>query len=224
VRPATYESASEAEILKTYFRGRASELENTTFTLLDPDGEQISRGGRSPSFVFQDAEDMAERMDEFSFVYEPTVHFKSRALPTVKDLRLGVNVAACDSLPLVVGVAKKDADVKRLRKELAEFAWSTGIPGRAHYVIVEDTKGLEDFDDFKKGGDLYVLQPDTYGRDAKVLGIAKVRDKDLVKTLTKALDAHSVPKKGDHREHVGRGRREGIDWESEIPVTDPGKR
>jgi hypothetical protein len=224
VRPATYESASEADILKTYFRGRSSELENTTFTLLGPDGEQITRGGRSPSFVYRDADEMAESMDEFAFVYEPTKHFKTRALPTVKDLRLGVNVAACDSLPLIVGVAKKDKDVKKLRERLAAFAWSAGIPGRAHYVIIEDTKGLADYDDFKQGSNIYVLQPDTFGQEAKVIGTAKVKDKTLAIKLTEALDAHSVAKKGDHRGHVGRGRRSGIGWETEIPVTDPGRR
>jgi hypothetical protein len=223
VRPATYESAGEAELLKTYFRGRSPELENTTFTLLDPDGEQITRGGRSPGFVWEDAAAMADALEEWAFVHEPSEAFAKRALPTVADLRLGLNVASCDGLPLVVGVAKDGKAVKALREQLASFAWSQGVPGRAHYVIVADTQGLAEFEDFAKGADAYVVQPDAFGRTGRVLGSAKRRDRTFAAKLLEAIGAND-PEAKDGRAHVARGRRAGIAWESKLPVTDPGKR
>ena len=55
MRPQTYESEAEAEVLSYVFAGRSG-LENTSFALLGPDGKKISRGARSPSMVYGSAE------------------------------------------------------------------------------------------------------------------------------------------------------------------------
>ena len=72
--------------------------------------------------------------------------------------------------------------------------------------------------------DVYVVQPDAYGQDGKVLGSAKRKDKTFDAKLTEAIAKNDPIVKQDHRGHVARGRRDGIGWETEIPVTDPGRR
>src|SRR5947207_2757941 len=106
-RLLTYESAEEGKFLESVFRGGSGQLENTVFTFLAPDGvTPLSRAGRSPNHLFRGSPDetvraMAQAMKEMSQKYagDSTV---ARQVPYLVDLRRGLNVAACDLLPLVV--------------------------------------------------------------------------------------------------------------------------
>ena len=115
MRPATYESQAEADALVELFSDREGRLRNTVFAMLTPDGRRaIGRTGRSPSFVFESAEDMAAGMREIASHYEPKkkLENEARALPTIANLRLALNVAACDALPVIVGTLGKKASEK----------------------------------------------------------------------------------------------------------------
>src|SRR5213593_3144251 len=118
MRLLTYESAEEAKVLTSLFVGRSGNLENTTFALLASDGAtKLARAGRSPAAAFRDAQDMASAMDEIvrrGAADRPA----PSALPLTKTVRLALDVAACDGLPLVVvrgdDAAKRSALIERL--------------------------------------------------------------------------------------------------------------
>src|SRR4051794_16153328 len=105
IRLATYESESEAKLLKSIFIGGSGELENTTFALLDPHGQRLLvRSGRSPDFAFWGSTDtpsreMATTMDQIAAYYK--VKGKGPApdapLPLNGNPRLALDVAACDN-------------------------------------------------------------------------------------------------------------------------------
>ncbi|MEZ4545987.1 MAG: hypothetical protein R3C24_19085 [Cyanobacteriota/Melainabacteria group bacterium] len=101
IRTMTYESAEEAKVLRSIW-GRG-DLQNTVFAILDPYGRPIVNGQRSPQRIFRDSADMASYMDQVA------AHYRSYGdptwLPVVDTVRLGLNVAACDSRPLVIVVA-----------------------------------------------------------------------------------------------------------------------
>ena len=221
VRPLTYESKDEAPFLESLFRTRTGDLENTVFVLLAPDGKKpLTRSGRSPDMVFGDAEnggvdEMVSTLDEVASRYEKAKN-GALALPVVKDLRRALDCAACDGLPLVVVE-------EALAKRLARLAWGEELIGRFTYVQVARLGKLVAIEGAEEGSQVLVVEPDTYGVQGTVLSQGKSFDDDeaLLKVLREGLTRHVKPEK-DQRRHVREGTRRGVDWESEIPVTDPG--
>src|SRR5438128_206280 len=130
IRLATYEDKDEAAYLVKVFPGRTGALENTIYTMLSPDARSyLTRSGRSPGFAFQDSSDMATQMHAFCAKYKPNA--VAQGLPTAKDFRVALNVAACDNMPLVVGVVdelNEKSDLQSAMKQrLAEMAWSKDL-------------------------------------------------------------------------------------------------
>lgn len=186
--------------------------------LLDPSGERaLSRGGRSPSMVFGDKDNFVAQLKKHAGSYEAKK--ADPGLPTVANLRLGINVAASDGLPLVAVVEKTGRDRKQLTDALAEVYQQEVLAGQAHFVVLEDDEALRTFDGFEQGRKLYVLQPDTFARNAKVITTFSAGEKKLAAKLQIALTSGRI-NKASRRDHVRQGRRAGISWKSAIPVTD----
>lgn len=207
VRLLTYENKEEAEFLETVFRGRQGTLENTVFTFFSPDAKkQLIRSGRTPKMVYggsgkSDIAEMVDQMSELAGKY-PAKKDVAREVPRMENLRLGLNTAACDGLPLVV--YREDVE-----KKLATQAWSDEFVGRFIYVRLAKSDDLSTIGDPK--GVLSVVQPGTFGLDGKVIAT----------TLEEGLKKFRAEKKDEGR-HISEGRRKGIDWKTPVPVTDPG--
>src|SRR5262245_24399716 len=89
VRLTTYENADEMAFMKDLFVGRSGEVENTTFTVLAPDGKrELLRTSRGPEHLFRDAADMATRLRKIATGYRATADVTT--LPLVSDVRLGL--------------------------------------------------------------------------------------------------------------------------------------
>jgi hypothetical protein len=225
VRPQTYEDQKEAELLLSLFSGRHGVLENTVFCVLAPDGERrLTRAGRSPMQQFDDADDLAGFLTETFARYEEDAR-PIDALPTHDGLALALNVASCDSLPLVVLRADDERGLARLRREVAPLAWAPEHIGRQHFVelIGDDAASVVDGLDIEDG--LSVVEAGPYGVTGKVVAHARpgASAKALAKALTAGRGEHAPADKG-RREHVRGARRDGITWDSELPVSDPGER
>lgn len=222
IRLATYESKEEAEVMKSYFVGRSGELENTMFAILSPDGKLISRAGRSPDAAFADAEAMAKGMKELAARYQAKKDAK-RELPVLKNVRLALDVAACDGRACVVSLAAGKEAAAKQEEALSAVAWSEGVAGKFVYASTADTRELETVKGVTKKSGFLVIEPDAYGLEGKVLAEidATATGKDLEAALLKANEKHVVPDK-DPNEHIREGHRLGVEWETEIPDTDPG--
>ena len=60
VRLTTYENQAETEFMRNLYRGPNGEIQNTTFTILSPDGKQaLIRPERSPRRHFRNAAALA---------------------------------------------------------------------------------------------------------------------------------------------------------------------
>jgi hypothetical protein len=205
VRLTTYENADEMAFLKDLFVGRSGEVENTTFTVLAPDGKrELLRTSRGPEHLFRDAADMAARLRKIAAGYGATAD--GTTLPLVSDVRLGLNVASADGLPLVVLLGEVD------EKAIAKLAWSADWRGRFVYAKAEKLEGV------KRASGLVVLGPEKFGRSGTVL--AQGPAGDAQKLYTAALKAWK-PAAKTFGGHVRDGRREGVFWETKAPVTDP---
>jgi hypothetical protein len=234
IRLLTYESAEEAKVLKSLFVGRSGQLENTTFALLASDGAtKLARAGRSPDFAFRGGEDrtgaqeMAAAMSEIAFRHERTETgtLDATALPLTKTVRLALDVAACDGLPLVVAFGDDAAKRAALAERLAGVSWRAPSLGRFVYAVAGSADELKPIDGSTSKSGVVVVQPDAFGASGKVLAQCGV-DADaeaLAKTLAAGLQRHVAQPK-DPRTHIDEGRRLGIRWQTVIPETDPGPR
>ena len=214
----TYESASEAEVLKSYWRPGAA-LENTVFALLDPDGNPLTRSSRSPSWFFRDSSEMARALVDVASHYRS--NGQQRDLPIVSTVRLGMSVAACDKLPLVIVISDRSQERQAMERALAPLSWSDYFVGKLTYTAgnSSETRNIKGVQISK--GYLFV-SPDEFGTTGKVVTqlYPSASQKDLQLAMRALIDRHH-PLQLDHREHIRWGREQGIYWETAIPVTDP---
>lgn len=220
VRMMTYESASEAQLLKTLWRPDAP-LENTVFAILDPDGRSIVRGGRSPQMVFRDADDMTTRMNEIARYYGSNGAAVPKDLPAVDTVRLAVDVAACDKRPLVIVVGQNDQERKQLAARLAPTAWSEQLVGKLVYTTGSGTD-LSIIKNANRSSGYIFVAPGLFGTDGTALMhlSASASSNDLAAASRQTIGMYH-PQVLSHHDHVRSGRQNGVQWQSAIPVSDP---
>jgi len=235
VRPQTYEDPEEAAFLKSTLGRRSGDLENTVFCVFAPDGqERLTRAGRSPQQQFADPAKFASFLESSFEPYAGDAEAITQ-LPLHDELALALNVASCDSVPLVVLTAESAQELARLEQRVAALAWTGGYVGRQHFVSqitapIEDDAAGEDApaaDQGARATDLElehgvtIVQAGPYGLTAQVLHHVppSADPAELAEALTHAYAAHD-PAQKERQEHVRNARRNGISWDSEIPVTD----
>lgn len=226
IRLTTYENAAEAKYLESICPTGSGQLENTVFTILAPDGKrQLSRATRSAGQAFDDASDMAQTMNRIAAWYRPKTTDRVPELPTVASVRLAIDVAACDSQPLIVVYGKSAAARKEMVAKLRPLAWSDDFRGRFVYVVAADSKDLRKIAGARGEDGVLVVQPDRFGLKGTVLKTspADASSDSLAKCLEEASARFSKRPESFHA-HVHEGRIEGVFWNTVIPVTDPMER
>jgi hypothetical protein len=224
VRLTTYEDKEESDFLKSFHVTRSGELENTVFALLAPDGNQrLVRASRSARQTFGDAGRMAEAMNRIAGTYpgrEPAPGTLPE-LPRVRNLRLAIDVAACDHQPLVVFFAPDATARRALEDRLARLAWAQEFLGRFVFVAAA-AEELSLIPGARLEAGVFVVQPDQFGLRGSVLRQigADVGPDELAKGLREGA-ALFRPEVTSFGEHVQAGHELGIFWETLLPVTDP---
>lgn len=219
IRTATYESAKEAEFLKTVFVDRSGNLQNTVTAILSPDGSTIlSRPGRSWDWAYREPAEMVTDMKRLAAKYPAKADVA--ALPAMADFRVSLNVAACDNLPLVVGVASTAEERTALDAKLRDAAWSADLIGRFAYAPSCEPAATVGAGLSLKPG-VYVVQPGKFGVTGTVLASldAAAPASEWTQPLLAALGKHKVFAKSS-KAQVDAGRALGIAWKTAIPVTD----
>lgn len=214
----TYESASEAEVLKSYWRPGAA-LENTLFVLLDPYGRPLTRGSREPSWQYRDAHEMALGLDDIARRYSG--RGENQNLPVVATVRLGLNVAAADKLPLAIVVSDRSQERQAMEKKLAPLSWRSELIGKVTYTSATRNE-LSALSGVSIARGYVFVAPNEFGTSGQVLAQlnADATAADLERALKQIIYQHR-PSNTEYREHIRMGMQEGIKWTSAIPVTDP---
>jgi hypothetical protein len=224
VRLTTYESKEEMAFLKSFEVTRSGEVENTVFCILAPDGKRrLSRAGRSTRRSFRDAADLAETMKRIAKDYPGAKKPGLPALPVVANVRLAVNVAACDNQPLAVVFAAKKDQRKTLEQRVAQLTADEKFVGRFIFAATSEARELKTVTGVPANGGLLVIQADRYGTKGKVLAHAPPDSdlEDLSRTLQRGADRHEPVVDKTFRSHVREGQQLGVFWETLVPVTDP---
>ena len=247
IRLATYENQDEVDFMKRLYGSYTGEIANTMFALLSPDGKaRLSEADRSPAQVFGGviqrrasqpgaaeqnkaaAARMVESMEVISLAYpgKEGAAGGPQALPYLGDLRMAVNVAACDNQPLLVVYAEKLGELARLEKALQPIAWSKEIIGRTLYVPASDAA---EYTRYIKGGKplagYALVAPEPYGRHATpLLAIdGETKPESVRQQLIAALALYNPPPK-DFEKHEAEGLKAGIQWKPKTPITDRSRR
>ena len=225
IRLATYEDQAEADFMKSLYVGRSGELENTTFAILSPDGKRkLTAAGRAPFHAYRGSHGMATGMNKIAANYKGVKETlgTDTQLPLLKNLDLALNVASADRLPLIVAVAKSKERLDVLTKKLLPLAWNDSFAGQFAYASVLDAKELKPVTGIRDDEGIYVVEPGQFGLSGKVLAqfdASATRDK-MHSQLQQVIAGFPRNHK-DHDSHVRLGIQLGIDWESQIPETDP---
>lgn len=214
----TYEDASEVEVLKSYWRPGAP-LENTVFVLLDPSGRPLARGAREPGMYFRSASDMASALNQIASHYQPTGYMHN--LPEVSTVRLGMNVAACDKLPLAIVVADNAQERQALERNLAPLSWSGDFIGKLTYTA-GSRNDLNNIRGTRISHGYLFVSPDEFGTSATVIAqlLPNASTADLKSAMQATIERHH-PTQMEYHEHINVGRQEGIHWTPATPITDP---
>jgi hypothetical protein len=226
IRLATYENAEESALLKSLARTRSGELENSVFTILAPDGKrQLARAGRSPKQLFSNAQKMAETMNRIAREYPPRDSVSPPALPLAANVRLGLDIAACDNQPLVVLFAPDAKARQALEERVRPYAWNERFLGHFVYASSGDPKDLSAIEGVQPGSAILIIQPDRFGQKGKVLrqASAAALRAELVQCLQEGADQHR-PSDKSFALHVREGHLQGVFWDTALPVTDPEER
>ena len=225
IRTATYEDKREAGFLKwAFLRSPAADLRNFGFCILSPDGKrQLRRSLRGPNYVYENSAAMAADLELIArqFSRKATKSESDRAVPRMKSVRLGINVASCDGLPSVVVFGKDKKEVDQLNSKLSGVIWDEALAGK--FIYASTTK----FDDLKvvvgatrKTG-ILVIEPDIYGTRGRLIKMidASVSKQDLKRGLVDAANTF-IRRSKSHGLHVRNGRRDGKIWKTEVAVPD----
>ena len=225
IRLATYEDQSEAEFLESIYVGRSGQLENTTFAILAPDGKRkLTAAGRAPFHAFRGATSMSDAMQRIAAEYAGAENFAGTdvRLPLMKNLELALNVAAADEMPLIVVVGDSQEHLDRLQKKLVRLAWNREFAGQFVYATAAGDAELKPVTGVQAGRVILVVEPGQFGLSGKVVAqfAADEGEQDIESELRAVLK--EFPRHGkDHDAHIRLGIGLGIDWQSEIPETDP---
>ncbi len=224
IRLATYEDAVEARLLKSLFVGRTGDLENSLFVVLSPDGKtRLTAAARTPGWLYGDAQEMGAALDAISTRFRGgsgTHH----TLPKLADVRLGLNVAACDNLPLIVALGKDPNQQRVMENALAAISWNDQMIGRAVYATTSAKMDLEALG-LKGEPGYFVVEANSFGVKGRVLATVSAGETStaLVSGLVSGMNRFSGRTTPVNiRGHIEKGRTEGVYWDTVIPVTDPG--
>ena len=115
---------------------------------------------------------------------------------------------------------KDEAARAKLKELMAKLAWSDEFVGRFIYATAT-AKELIAVEGVKIESGLAVIRPDKFGQKGSVL--AQTNSEQFGETLRKALSDFK-PDAKTFQSHVREGQRQGVFWETQIPVTDPMER
>ena len=166
---------------------------------------------------------MAKAMKGIAKKYPAKETEGTPAIPEMKNFRLGLNVASCDGLPNVVVFGKDEEQVAELKEKLAQVIFDDGLASKFIFASATDAKEFKEISGAEKVKQGFlVIEADSYGMKGKLLKSldAKASADEMKKELAAVVKEFTRVKKSHHT-HVRNGKRNGENWETEVPITDP---
>jgi hypothetical protein len=223
VRLTSYEDEAETAFCRSLLVGRSGDVENTTFSILAPDGKtKLVRASRSTKGLFTDAADMARQMAAISDKYPGNADSANPPLPVALDAHIGLDVAACDNRPLLVVIAADETVRRDLEARVAKLAWNSDFIGTFTYASAASTKEIKGVSGIPAGDGIALIEPDAFGQSGRLLHYVAMGDSNerLAQMMRESLtESHATAK--NRQSHRFAGMQLGAFWETKFSVTDP---
>jgi len=224
IRLTAYEDESERQFMSKLVMGQVS---NTAFAILKPDGTPAVKNkgtGKGPGGLFIDGAEMAKGMDRIAANYKPKEVEGTPALPITLNAKVGMVVAAADNQPLALVIAQSEQRRKELEEHLAKVAWSDPIRGRFVYASAERMQELAKVDGEALTDGYVLIEPDMFGSGGKIIrAIPGDTDIEGISTAMSEASKNFVPFDKSRQKLAELGLKNGIFYETGIPVSGPGE-
>ena len=222
IRTATYEDQQEAKFLQQTLFGGGGDLRNFGFCILAPDGQRkLKQSRRGPNFAYGDAGEMGADLRRIARQYAKGKSSEIQGLPCMKSVRLALNVASCDGLPCLVVYGKDEQQVDQLVQKLDAVIWDDELMGKYIVASTRQRADLKPIEGAVRSSGILLVAPNPYGTAGRLIETidSEVAGDDLKQALLKVADRYDRPVK-EHGNHVRYGRRNGVEWETEVDVPD----
>jgi hypothetical protein len=209
------------QFCRDLFIGKSGDAENTTFTILSPDGrEPMIRTHRGAKQIYENAAAMAEDMNRLAARYPGHSDVAHPSLPITLDARLGLDVSASDGLPLVVVLA--DSSTRpTIEAKVSELAWRSEFIGRFTFAAASTMNDILNADGITIESGIVLIEPDTFGQKGRVVKqlVADASSDQIADAMRQTLVWHTKVSRSS-REHRAEGIKQGAFWIPKLPVTD----
>lgn len=218
VRIDSYESKEHQEWVRNFLNGRFA---NTTFCVLAPNGQdRLTRAGRSPGAVLGGGDEQAMRaMAAIAKKYPVKFNQSQAVVQDFHSVGQALNVASADQRLLVLVTGKKE-QIEAAKRKLKPAINHKDHIGRFHV----DFELGRDWSDSIQGADakdgFLLVKAGEFGLTGKVIVQLPLTagSSDIHRALTKVNETFAATtEKKEYQDHVRKGHRLGIKYESVIP-------
>ena len=110
-----------------------------------------------------------------------------------------------------------------MEENLKPLVWNAPFLGQFSFVAVDDVQELKWIDNCKLQAGIVIVQPDRFGvQGTRIEQLsAEASKEEITAALKTGLQKFEKYEK-NARQQIAAGQRAGINWETAIPVTDPG--
>lgn len=222
IRLTTYENKKEMEFVKRLMGRPRGSVENTLFAILSPDTKtKFVTPSRTPSWSYSNSTQLAKSLSSIAQKYRKQKQLgPDSSLPATANVKIGLNIASSDNLPLVVLNELDPKKRKELVANLRQLAWDKKYIGKFTYSVAVKSSDLEIVDKLDSKARIIVVQPGEFGLKGKQISSSKEGD---IKSIERCLQSGLGRFEGSSKSmfsHMRSGSQQGAFWETELPVTD----
>lgn len=222
IRTATYEDQEEAKFLQQTLFGGGDQMRNFGFCILSPDGQRkLKQSRRGPNFAYGNAREMGADLRRIARQYSTPKARTVEGLPQMKSVRLALNVASCDGLPCLVVYGKEKEQVEQLSRKLGSIIWEEELMGKYIVATTRQRADLTPIEGVGRAAGILLVAPNSYGTAGRLIEtIDGDSTSEQIKTILLGVAKRYDRPVKEHGNHVRYGRRNGVNWETEVEVPD----
>lgn len=214
-------------MVREFLNGRFA---NTAFCILAPDGKKrLSGSGRSPRQGFHVGRSSDEnqnsavlkKMDEIASKYPAKGQDSQAVVQDFHSFKQSLNIASGDQRLLVFVVAPKKSR-ESLKKSMQQVANHPDVLGRYHFDFADTidahwagkVKGAQ-----QKTG-IFIIRAGQFGQDGNIVAELPLKSSPgkIREVLAKENQQFAkTEKRKNYSEHVSQGRREGVEYQDNMP-------
>ena len=230
VRIETFENKESESLVKRVLGGQ---LANTAFAILNPDGtSKLTPGSRSPGMSLankrtdttgKDNKEIIRKLNRIAGDFESVGEMSEAILQDFHSLRQALNCASADQRLLVV-INADDSERESIQSTLQNVFTNESVMGKFHLNFLNaetDQNWQEVLSGTEEGAGIMLVRSGQFGVDGEVLARVAIdagEDKIKAALLEANQEFASVEVRKDYDQHVRAGRRDGVEFENEIPT------